>query len=106
MVEIEKRQLAASIGGLATGFMAATLLTPTLGQVDKPRITNVPVLIYQTAANTYGVYADIFAPGRLGATALMEHSIMSFYLNLLAKQERLGREFEQVLFDNLWDLYA
>lgn len=26
--------------------------------------------------------------------------------DLAAKQERLGPEFEQVLFDNLWGLYA
>jgi hypothetical protein len=31
---------------------------------------------------------------------------VSFDSTLLAKQERLGKDFEQVLFDNLWDLYA
>jgi hypothetical protein len=33
-------------------------------------------------------------------------STSGFYSGLLAKQERLGEEFERVLFDNLWDLYA
>lgn len=32
--------------------------------------------------------------------------LMAFYLNLLSKQERLGIEFERVLYDNLWELYA
>lgn len=32
--------------------------------------------------------------------------LIVFYLALLAEQERLGREFESILFDNLWDLYA
>jgi predicted HAD superfamily Cof-like phosphohydrolase len=29
----------------------------------------------------------------------------TFYSTLLAKQQPLGREFEQVLYENLWDLY-
>ena len=36
---------------------------------------------------------------------VFEKSIMGFYTRLLASQEPLGTEFEEVLFDNLWDLY-
>lgn len=32
--------------------------------------------------------------------------ILIVALILMEHQERLGREFEQVLFDNLWELYA
>lgn len=35
-----------------------------------------------------------------------EATIAHFYSQLLAKQEPLGKEFEAVLYDNLWDLYV
>ena len=34
-----------------------------------------------------------------------ERFLLEFYLKLLAKQERLGPDFEKVLYDNLWELY-
>lgn len=34
-----------------------------------------------------------------------EEDISSFYAILLSKQHSLGKEFEKVLYDNLWDLY-
>ncbi|WP_200389680.1 hypothetical protein [Thiocapsa imhoffii] len=34
-----------------------------------------------------------------------EALITDFFLELSSKQEPLGSEFEQVLFENLWDLY-
>jgi hypothetical protein len=42
----------------------------------------------------------------IARSSAVESSIVSFYSTLLAKQERLGSEFEKILFDNLWDLYA
>jgi hypothetical protein len=35
-----------------------------------------------------------------------ESTISGFYAALLAKQQPLGKEFEKVLYDNLWDLYV
>lgn len=32
-------------------------------------------------------------------------TVSSFYTQLLENQEPLGQDFEQVLHDNLWDLY-
>ena len=34
-----------------------------------------------------------------------EGDVTDFFQKLSAEQEPLGPEFEQVLFDNLWDLY-
>lgn len=34
-----------------------------------------------------------------------EAVVTSFYEELSSNQEALGREFERVLFENLWDLY-
>ncbi|MCW2218302.1 hypothetical protein M2232_001834 [Bradyrhizobium japonicum] len=51
--------------------------------------------------------------GDLGATATKATivpadtaSLMNFYSDLAARQQDLGAEFETVLYDNLWDLYA
>lgn len=38
-------------------------------------------------------------------SASFEEEVTDFFQKLSAVQEPLGREFEQVLFDNLWDLY-
>ncbi len=35
-----------------------------------------------------------------------EATIAHFYSQLLAKQEPLGKEFEKILYDNLWGLYV
>lgn len=34
-----------------------------------------------------------------------ESAVSRFYAVLTSNQERLGADFEKVLFDNLWDLY-
>jgi len=34
-----------------------------------------------------------------------EDVVTSFFIKLSISQESLGKEFERVLFDNLWDLY-
>lgn len=39
-------------------------------------------------------------------TAGFEESVTSFYSSLVSKQEPLGKEFERVLHNNLWNLYA
>jgi hypothetical protein len=39
------------------------------------------------------------------ATDNFEKYITTFYTALLLKQQPLGKEFEKVLYDNLWDLY-
>ena len=31
---------------------------------------------------------------------------VEFFKELRSRQERLGKEFAEVLFDNLWDLYS
>jgi hypothetical protein len=35
-----------------------------------------------------------------------EGAVTAFYSTLLEKQQPLGKEFERVLYDNLWDLYV
>jgi hypothetical protein len=35
-----------------------------------------------------------------------KNALVILYKNLLEKQQLLGKEFEKVLYDNLWDLYV
>lgn len=41
----------------------------------------------------------------LSIEATFQAVVTNFFGNLSATQEPLGQEFEQVLFENLWDLY-
>lgn len=40
-----------------------------------------------------------------GMETQFEEAVSSFYAQLVESQESLGQEFEQVLHENLWDLY-
>jgi hypothetical protein len=51
----------------------------------------------------YGFTKSLFNP-ELNNDKL-EQVITVFYSKLLANQEPLGEEFEEVLFNNLWELY-
>ncbi len=33
------------------------------------------------------------------------NTVTQFYKSFVSKQERLGKEYEKILYDNLWDLY-
>ncbi|MEQ6343009.1 MAG: hypothetical protein M3A44_15520 [Gammaproteobacteria bacterium] len=63
---------------------------------------------YVTPANshTFGQYANIFTGEFDRESSQLEVSVSLFYAKLLAHQEPLGKEFEEALYDNLWDLYA
>jgi hypothetical protein len=65
----------------------------------------VPIVRYREAS--LGTHGDLASNARQAtivpaATA----SLVNFYADLLAGQQELGTEFEKVLYDNLWDLYA
>jgi hypothetical protein len=48
----------------------------------------------------------IFNDTAQSTTTDFEGTVATFYATLLAKQQPLGKEFEKVLYDNLWDLYV
>jgi len=63
---------------------------------------------YETLANTpsFGRFGSFNYGNQLQAIDQEFVEIVSnFYAQLLENQEPLGQEFEQVLYDNLWDLY-
>jgi hypothetical protein len=104
MTRIEARIAPGSIGGLAAGFMATQLFLAPAG--DHRGVRVAPLLNYKLSPSTYGEHASFFTGAGPVAPAVAAPSIESFYTGLLSGQERLGREFEQVLFENLWELYA
>lgn len=60
---------------------------------------------YATSA-TSSTLAELGAPAfRFGAFRF-DLEFRKFYASLQSKQQRLGVEFESVLFGNLWELYA
>jgi hypothetical protein len=56
--------------------------------------------------STVGQFGNLFAGAYLSQTVDFEGAVSAFYATLLAKQQPLGKEFEKVLYDNLWDLYV
>jgi hypothetical protein len=107
MTEIIPRQLPTSLGGLAAGFMAAQLLSPVVAATPQWQDRgNLVFYAIPRITGTHGEHGNLFAVAGFANSSAVESSIVSFYSNLLTKQERLGDEFEKILFDNLWDLYA
>jgi hypothetical protein len=108
MTEVETKSLPSSLSSQSVVLVAGLLATQLfLNQIspsgeDKGRVA--PFLDYTLSPSTYGEHADLFASGQLASSA--ESALETFYADLMARQERLGREFEQVLFENLWKLYA
>jgi hypothetical protein len=107
MIEIIPKQLPTSLGGLAAGFMAAQLLSPIVAATPQWQDRgNLVFYAIPRITGTHGEYGNLFAFVDFASSFAVESSIVSFYSKLLTKQERLGAEFEKILFDNLWDLYA
>jgi hypothetical protein len=82
------------------------LLSSAQSYVKYPPNRVAPYVDYALSPSTYGEHAGLFSASGLAAIAVAASSIDSFYADLLIKQERLGKELEQALFENLWDLYA
>ena len=70
-------------------------------EIDLPKPQQVRI---QENPKTYGQYSNLFTGEFEHSSVSFEETMVSFYTHLLAIQEPLGKEFEQVLHDNLWDL--
>jgi hypothetical protein len=77
---------------------ATTSFRPSISLTGDSRVEIVE------SSKTYGQYANPFT-GEYNSSRLgLEETVMAFYQQLLEKQEPLGKEFEQVLYENIWDL--
>ena|SRR5258706_14591954 len=91
-----------TIGSIAIGMMAA--------QWNDARTLEIPVraerergsIVYGGSPSTFGQIAIT----RMTLLADETASLATFYSQLRANQEELGSDFEKILFDNVWDLYA
>ncbi|MEN6349283.1 MAG: hypothetical protein ABFD08_07815 [Syntrophomonas sp.] len=72
-------------------------------QPDVSQLVQTPIKI-EESSKTYGQHSNIFTGEYEDISLNFEEDVASFYAQLLATQEPLGKEFEQVLYDNLWDL--
>jgi hypothetical protein len=107
MSEIETKSVPSSWGNnLVAGFIASQVfLNPIPSGGEWPRRA-APLVDYKLSSSTHGAHDDLFSAAQLVRILETRPALATFYAELLAKQERLGREFEQVLFENLWDLYS
>ena len=100
--------LAVSTATFVPGSFAATLLAAsstfaTSGQ-SIPQIQTASAI---ERPGTVGQFGNVFSRSYdQEENREFEGAIARFYSKLLTDQEPLGREFEQVLHTNLWDLYA
>jgi hypothetical protein len=72
----------------------------------------VPYSVYGSVWNSgpYSVYGSANSVRDSVAVAVENYdficsTISNFYASLLEQSEPIGREFEEVLYGNLWDLY-
>ena len=87
--------------------MAAQLLSPPVAATAQWQDRgHLVVYAIPRITGTYGEHANLFAVVGFASSSVADSSIVSFYSDLLANQERLGKDFEKILFDNLWNLYA
>ncbi len=86
--------------------MGALLMMHLVGHSPqgKHSLPILPSVAIQESSKTFGQYANIFTGKYEDLNINFEETVGSFYAQLLAAQEPLGKEFEKVLFDNLWDL--
>jgi len=89
-------------GSLAAALLGASLAFATPGQ---------PILHVHAASlieqpGTVGQFGNVFSRSYEQDGREFEEAIARFYSELLADQQPLGREFEQVLHANLWNLYV
>jgi hypothetical protein len=105
MLELSPVQVHRSFDGLAAGMLATHLLSAGTFYDDSlhDRVSNIRS--YQASRNTSTLGTASYVENET-LTFLSEEPLVSFFTKLLSTQERLGEEFENVLHDNLWDLYA
>ena len=103
MTEIQTNNFPSSLGtSLVVGFIAGHLLLNPFPSSVEAADRAGPYVDYALAPSTLGAYADVFVTARHAAVSGAAE-LQSFYASLLAKQERLGSEFEAALFGNLWN---
>jgi hypothetical protein len=102
MLNVKTNLIPNTIGGIAIGMMAAHWNDARTFEAPCPMEKEKGSIVYGGSQSTFGQIAIT----RITLLAEGTASLVSFYSNLRANQEELGSDFEKILFDNVWDLYA
>jgi hypothetical protein len=108
MNKYQINNLSPTIGYFSASLIAAALITsPQTATAGKSQKLDLKPSTYHGSSLgfTYDQYSNIFTGEFVTSTDPLIDAITSVYSNLLTTQERLEPEFEQLLHDNLWDLY-
>jgi hypothetical protein len=95
-------------GGAASAVLTAGLLMAGLAPSSQFAQQPLDYREYKThhQPSSFGQLPNMFTGAYDQCDLGFEATLAQFYSKLLAKQEPLGKEFETVLYDNLWDLYV
>jgi hypothetical protein len=97
------RQKSGTAGNVSIAVLAASLMVTPYSHLSA---TKSPIARLAEKPSTVGQIGNLLATTPLEMPVQdFEASVSAFYAALLGKQEILGSEFEQILHDNLWDLY-
>lgn len=94
---------------LVVGVLALQAL-PAVSQQDdiaKQGNKSISGVAYRTKNSpaTYSHLGNLFSGEYSNSSEIFEQAVGNFYEQLLAHQEPLGNDFEQILHQNLWNLY-
>jgi hypothetical protein len=91
---------------IAASLIATLMMGPEAGQSSLSDVSLLlcPPVKVEHNSNTFGHHTNLFTGEYENQIFNFEENVASFYAQLLAIQEPLGKEFEEVLYDNLWDL--
>jgi hypothetical protein len=101
LYHVEERSSTAGTAVYAILAVGLALVSPQ----PPPRVA-LPTIIPVVRPSTIGQFGNAFATAYQSQAVDFEGAVTAFYATLLAKQQPLGKEFEKVLYDNLWDLYV
>jgi hypothetical protein len=96
---------------IISGLLVGTSLSPRIN-TNEPSLSNPPytapsknyLRVDSGISSTYESDRDSL-PEQHSSSEEVETVITNFFSKLSANQEPLGSEFEQVLFEDLWNLY-
>ena len=92
-----------------SGNVGWMLLAASLALASHPETPRgvPPAVTLSARPSTIGQFGNMFPTVYPQPQTLdFEGAMATFYSTLLARQESLGKEFERVLHENLWDLYV
>lgn len=91
-------------GMLATQLLA-TGTAQAIQPADEQKLVQQPYEVHASPSSYDQLSGVTYDAHERSTDEQLIAAVSGFYSNLLENSEPLGREFEQVLNENLWDLY-